>query len=40
MPNMDGLELLKIICVDGVMLVLLVLMVIVEVKKENIIVVV
>lgn len=40
MFNMDGLELLKIICVDGVMLVLLVLMVIVEVKKENIIVVV
>lgn len=40
MLNMDGLELLKIICVDSVMLVLFVLMVMVEVKKENIIVVV
>lgn len=38
MFNMDGLELLKIIRADGAMSVLLVLMVIVEAKKENIIV--
>lgn len=40
MFNFDGLEMFKQICVDDVMKVLLVLMVIVEVKKENIVVVV